>query len=398
MSDTILKGIRVVELARFKAAPVGARILAALGAEVIKVEPGQPPDLERLDPDGTQDGFRWPDTGGMKLSISLDQRLPEARPILKKLLDISDVVIENFLPDQPDRLGLDYDEIRRSNPRIIIMRQPGLGLNGPYRDFVAYGLSIQALGGLDYITGFPDSPIGPNFSYPDYTSGINSAMAVLGALDYRRRTGRGQVIELPLYTTMVSSLGSVPLEYSANKRTETGLGNHDRYIFPHNAYKCIGEDRWCVIAVTSDEEWANLRSALGNPAWAGRPDFNTVLGRRQHNDEIDRHIAEWTSIRTAEEVFDILQKVGVTAGIVAKGSDMMSDPHLKERGFFKVSHNHPKYGDHPNYSIPPVIFSQTPCLFGPGPALGEHNNYVYKELLGISDEEIKRLTAAGVFG
>jgi len=397
MKDTILKGIRVVELARFVAAPMCARILAALGAEVIKIETSKALDMQRLDADNTRDGYRWPDSAALKKSASLNLKHPEAIELMKKLLQISDVFIENMLPDGPSKLGLDYAEIRRNNPKLIIVRMPGLGLAGPYRDFVAYGLAVQALGGLDDTTGFPGSPIGPNFSYPDYISGAHAALSVIAALDYRRRTGRGQIIEAPLYMAMSSLLRSAPLEYSANKISVKGMGNRDRYMFPHNAYKCKGEDRWCVIAVRSDDEWKGLCKALGNPSWAKKPEYDTVLGRRNKIDEIDSHIQEWTSVRTAEDVVETLQKSGIPSGIVVKGSDMMSDPHLKERDYFKITTNHPRYGSHPNYSVPPILFSETPCLFGPAPKLGEHNDYVYGKLLGLSKAEIKSNTDAGIF-
>lgn len=396
MSDTILKGIRVIETARFVAAPMCARILAGLGAEVIKVETNKPMDMQRLDADNTRDGYRWADSAALKKSASLSLKFPEAIEIMKKLLAVSDVFIENMLPDGPAKLGLDYDEIRKNNPGLIIMRMPGLGIIGPYRDFVAYGLSVQALGGLDDVTGLPGSPIGPNFSYPDYVSGMHAALSVLAALDYRRRTGKGQIIEAPLYMAMSSLLGSAPLEYSANNLSVKGIGNLDRYMFPHNSYKCKGEDRWCAIAVSTDDEWKALCKVVGNPALS-RPEYDTVSGRKKDYKEIDKQIETWTLSREAPEVFETMQKAGVPAGIVAKGSDLMEDPQLKAREYFKISHNHPRYGDHPNYSVPPIVFSGTPCAFGPAPKLGEHNGYVFGELLGMSKEEIQKYTEAKIF-
>ncbi|MGV8059655.1 MAG: CaiB/BaiF CoA transferase family protein [Smithellaceae bacterium] len=397
MNDGILKGIRVVEMARYIAAPMCTRILASLGAEVIKVESNNPLDNMRLDPDGTRDGWRWPDNGALKKSVSLSMKHPEAVKIIVDLLKISDVCVDNMLPDQPARLGLDYDAIQQMNPGIIIVRMPGLGLTGPYCNFLSYGMGAQALGGLDDITGFPGSPTGPNYSYPDYISGVNGAMAVISALDFRRRTGKGQVIEAPLYMSMAAYLGSATLDYSANKNVAKGIGNRDRYMFPHNAYKCRGEDRWCVIAISSDQEWASLCQVLGKPGWANKPEFETVLGRKQNSEEIDRHIEEWTSNRPPEEVFELLQKAGIPAGIVAKGSDLMSAPHLKEREYFQTTLNHPRFGSHPSYMVPPIHFSEITHKFGPAPKLGEHNDYVYGKLLGLSEGEIKRLTDAGVF-
>ncbi|MGV8059695.1 MAG: CaiB/BaiF CoA transferase family protein [Smithellaceae bacterium] len=397
MKDGILKGIRVIETARFVATPMCSRILASLGAEVIKVETGDPLDQMRVDADKTRDGYRWPDNAALKKSASLSLKHPEAIKLMTKLLKISDVFVENFLPTQPAKLGIDYDDIRKSNPGLIIVRMPGLGLKGPYRDFTAYGLAIQALAGLDDITGFPGAPIGPNFSYPDYVSGTHAAFSVLAALDYRRRTGKGQIIEAPLYMAMASFLGVAPLDYSANKFSTKGIGNRDRYLFPHNAYKCQGEDRWCVIAIRSDAEWASLCNVMGNPCWIKKTEYDTVLGRKNDIDEIDKHIQEWTSVRTAEEVFESLQKAGIASGIVAKGNDSMSDPHLKERSYFLTTTNHYRYGSHPSYPVPSMIFSETPCQFGPAPKLGEHNDYVFRELLGLSEAEMKTLSTQGVF-
>lgn len=397
MRESTLKGIRVVEIARYVAAPMVTRILASLGAEVIKVESSDPLDQMRIDADGTREGYRWPDNAALKKSASLSLKHPEAAKILIKLLEISDVFVENLFPDAPARLGLDYDAIYKKNPGLIIVRMPGLGLMGPYRNFGAYGLSVQALAGLDDTTGFAGSPIGPNFSFPDYISGVHAALTVVTALDYRRRTGKGQTVEAPLYMAMASVLGVYPLEYSANKNSIKGMGNGDRYMFPHNAYRCLGEDRWCVIAVRSHADWTNLCKVLGNPSWAAAPEFNTVLGRKKKADEIDRHIEEWTSTRPAEEIMSLLQSEGIPAGIVAKGSDMMSDQHLKEREYFNITRNHQRYGDIPNQAIPAIKFSKTPCLFGLPPQLGEHNAYVYGELLGMTAEEIKSLSDAGVF-
>lgn len=396
-TNTIFNGIRIVELARYMAAPLGSRTLAAMGAEVIKVESAQVPEIQRLDADGTMDGYRWPDFAALKKCISLNLRYPEALAVLKELLKISDILVDNFLPNQSVKIGLDYDELRSMNPRLIIMRQPGLGLTGPYRNFVAYGMPVQALGGLYDTTGEPGTPMCPNFSHPDYISGFNSAIAQISALDYRRRTGKGQVIELPLYMSMASFIGSAGLEYTANGNGLKGMGNRDRYMSPHNAYKCKGDDRWCVIAVTSDDEWESLCKVIGNPDWSAKPAYKTVAGRKKDASAIDRHIGEWTSTRLAEDVFEMLQNEGVPAGYVAKGSDLLSDPHLKERGYFQTTPNHPRYGSHPNYSIPAIKFSETPCMFGPPPKLGEHNDYVYRELLGMDEAEIRRLTEKGVF-
>lgn len=397
MKDGICKGIRVIELARYLAAPMVARILASLGAEVIKLETNSLIDIQRVDPDGTRDGWRWPDSGALKKSISLNMKHPEGLRIMKELMKISDVSIDNLVPGQPERIGLDYNELRQVNPGIIIVRMPGFGTTGPYRDFLAYGMGVQALGGLNDITGLPGQPIGPNYSYPDYISGVNGAMAIMAALDFRKRTGKGQMIELPLYMSAASFLGSAALEFSGNKRNVKGIGNRDRRMFPHNTYKCQGEDRWCVIAITSDTDWQSLCNIMGNPDWASKPEYNTILGRKKDIGEIDRHIEEWTSARTAEEVFQLLQKAGVASGIVAKGSDLTSDPHLKQRDYFQTTYNHYKFGSHPSYSVPPMKFSETPTIFGPAPKLGEHNDYVYRELLGMSEAEIKKLTGEGVF-
>ena len=396
MENSILNEIRVVESARYVAAPLTGRILAALGAEVIKVETNQPLDYQRLDADGTKNGYRWPDSAALKLSVTLDLRHPEGLRIMKELLKVSDVFIESFRPEGLAELGLEYPAIQQINPRIIMVRMPGFGLAGPYRDFVAYGMAVQALGGLCDTTGFPDSlPIGPNLSFPDYFSGVNTALAVLAALDFRRRTGKGQVIEAPLYLAMTSVMGPASLDFSANLRVAKRMGNRDPYACPHGAYKCQGNDRWCVMAIRSDKEWANFCQAIGNPDWANKPEFATLLARRHNADELDRYVEAWTSAREVEDVVEVLQKAGVPAGIVTKGSDMLSDPHLKEREYWKTS-QHPRYGSHPTFPVP-IGFSKTPCVFGPSPKLGEHNDYVYGKVLGLSKGEIKRLTEAAVF-
>jgi benzylsuccinate CoA-transferase BbsF subunit len=268
-----------------------------------------------------------------------------------------------------------------------------MGQTGPQRDYVGYGPTVQAFSGMTYLTSFPGQPpIGPGFSYADHIAGLYASIALLGALEHRRRTGEGQYIDISEVEAMTGLLGGAVLDYTARGKEPEPAGNSSPLAAPHNVYPCRGENRWCAIAVFTDEEWRGLKRALDNPYWAEDARFATLAGRCENIDELDRRMVAWTRERTAEEVMSRLQENGVAAGAVQDAADLAGDPQLKERGFFV---NKPEIGKFVDAT--PIRLSQSPAEYKrAAPSQGQDNDYVYGKLLGMSEKEMADLKDSGV--
>ena len=398
-----LKGIRVIDFTWVHAGPSATRVLSDQGAEVIKVESGFAMTVTGgpvpKTPRGTGQRHNW---NAGKLSVSLNMKTPEGIAIAKRLVAISDVVAENFSGRVMPRWGMDYESLRKIRPDIIMLSMSGLGRTGPWKDHVSYGQTLQAWSGFTYLTGFPDTdPCGPASAYSDAVGGMAGAQALLMALIHRARTGQGQLIDLSQLEGLVSLLGTVALDMSANKRD--GAIQRAGNRLPHGegsptgAYRCAGEDRWVAISVDTDEDWSAFSRAVGGLPWTHEPRFAGVAQRRPHADELDRLVESWTSQRTPEEVMRILQAVGVAAGVVQSGEDLYGhDPQLKERGFFRrVTDVH---GESFTIESAPYKLSRTPGgTPRAAPDFGEHQDYVLKGLLGMTDEELEENAIAGAF-
>jgi benzylsuccinate CoA-transferase BbsF subunit len=399
ITSGILEGVRVIELAMNLGIPYAGRILAAQGAEVIMVETSKLSQVLRHPPwigfDSSQAYF--PELSAMKLSISLDLRYPEGQRVFKELVRISDVVTQNFSHEAITEWRVDYETLKEVNPRLIYLSGPAMGGSGPFRDYIGYGLMTQGLCGLAGLTGTSDSPPqAPGINLPDSYAGILGAGFVVAALQRRERTGQGMHIELPLYLAGVTALGPHILDYVANQRVNQRIGAHSPDFAPHNFYPCQGEDRWCAITCFTDDQWEALCGVLGNPLWTKDPKFATILSRKENEEELDQLIGRWTTGRKAEDVMEMMQRAGVSAGIVAKPSDLTADPHLMARDYWLKTVS-PAHGPHPNFPVP-IRLSDAPFQWGHTTAsIGEHNQYVYGKLLQMSKEEIQRLTDEGVF-
>jgi len=271
---------------------------------------------------------------------------------------------------------------------------PGYGHSGPYKEYVGFGLLLEALVGHAWLRGYADSdPTTHNTVYAcDTTAGAVAAFMILGALFQRRRTGQGQFIDLAQAETFIPHLGQAIMDYTMNGRVQRTVGNRDAgmAMAPHGCYRCQGHDRWLTLAVGSDDDWRGLCRAMGDPTWANEERFADAVSRFHHQDELDKRIEAWTIQHDNYALMHILQREGVSAGPVMDGRDCYHDPHLKERGYF-VEVTHPEAGTHlyPGFM---VQMSGTPPTYRmPAPCLGEHNEYVYKKLLGVSDEEYAEL-------
>jgi benzylsuccinate CoA-transferase BbsF subunit len=278
-----------------------------------------------------------------------------------------------------------------------MLRTSNQGQDGPFSRLGGLGLQLNALCGFVHFTGWEDrDPLSFMFAYPDYFVPHFAVAAVSAALDNRRRTGEGRMIDLAQNEAAFHFIAPQILEYGANGRESTRHGNSDPHAAPHNAYPCKGDDSWCAIAVFTDDEWQRFCGVLGNPAWTTEPRFTDLSARQKNEVELNRLVGEWTSQHTAQEVMERMQAAGVASGVVKKSQDVREDPQLNENDFFWMM-DHPEIGEFPHMGQPSTL-SETPARPRmPAPRLGEHTEFVCKEFLGMSDAEFDRLLVAGAF-
>ncbi len=388
-NQPILHNIRILDFTWVLAGPYATRLLADFGAEVIKVQPPMPEAQDRF-----ARGYynTW---NRNKLGISLSLNKPEGIALAKKLVSISDAVVENFAPRVMANWGLDYDNLKKIKPDVIMLSMSTIGNTGPWRDYVGFGPTIQAFSGLTYLTSYPDKPpSGLGYAYADHMAGLFAALALLGALEYRRKTGEGQHIDLSQVETMTSLLSEAILDYAVTGKASRPVGNRSSEVAPHGVYRCRGDDRWCAISV-SDCQWQGFKRALDNPSWADDKKFGTLEDRLKNADELDRLVETWTKKHTAEEVMALLQREGVPAGVVQDARDLANDPQLRARGFF-VELGHSELGKTVSDTTP-IKLSDTPAGYRrAAPGLGQDNDYVYQKLLNMSEAEMAELKQRGI--
>lgn len=395
-NKTALGNIRILDFTWVLAGPYGTRFLADYGAEVIKVQSAQ--TMIGVVQTAYAAGY-FNTYNRNKLGIALNMSKPEAREIARRLVRISDIVVENFSTRVMQNWELDYNHLKQLKPDIIMVSMSGMGHTGPWKNQVSYGPTIQALTGITYLTSYPVGPaVGFGYSYSDHIAGLTAALAAMAALEFRFKTGNGQHIDMSQLEAMASLLGTASLEYSANNRYVKSQGNRPEYPSgtPHGVYRCKGEDRWCAIAVFEDSEWKSLASVINDRKWVSDARFGTIAGRINNQDELDRLIEEWTINYIPAEVMQRLQSAGVACGAVHDGRDLAEDPQLKHRGFF-VKQQHPELGL-TTFDGSPIKLSETPAQFKrAGPVLGQHNSYVYQELLGMTEEEVQEYIRQEIF-
>jgi len=411
-----LAGVRVIDLSMWFAGPMASRLLADMGAEVIKIEslkhidPWRGPVVRnpRLDarfpvkidsdrPYNCAAGFNLQNRNKYGATLALDT--PQGKELFKKLVGLSDVVLENYSPRVMANFDLDYPVLKEINPGIIMMSLPALGRTGPDRDHVAFGQTIDCMSGMAYLTGYlgEEPMLQSGLSYGDPLAGLNAAFAIVAALRYRRHTGKGMHIDLSQVEAIVSLNADAVMDYTMNGRIRERAGNRHPSMAPHGCYRCRGEDRWVVVAIPSDVAWQRLCRVLGQGSLAEDTRFSDMLGRYQCQDELDRIIEAWTVEHDHYEVMHILQAAGIPAGPVLDAKELVEEPHLNERGFFEMV-THPETGRHPYIGMY-ARFSRTPGgIRRPAPCLGEHNEYIFGTLLGLSQEEMARLEEAGIIG
>ena len=394
-----LSGVRIVEPGQVWALPYAISPLAAYGAEVIKVESAVRPDSSRGSPQpDSQVGDQPWNNGGMyheanrnKLGISLDLNTDRGKELFKELVSVSDVVAQNFPPRVMRNFGLDYLELWKIKPDIIVLDSTAYGSSGPWENYIGYGSSLQAVTGLTYLTGYEDSgPVQGGILFNDTLGALNATYAILLALAHRERTGQGQWIDLSQYEAGVAHLGEAFMEYEMNGVVPTRRGNSHPDHAPYGLYPCAGDDGWVSITVTSDAEWANFVRAVGE-AWASNRDWETTKSRLSQQKSLDEAIGRWTSDKDKHEVMHLLQSGGVACGAVYNTRDIATDAHHADRGFFEISQHPEPVGPRP-HSTP--LFGLTGVDRPPdrlAPRFGEANRKVFQELLGRTDQEYDEL-------
>ena len=384
MDAGILNGLRVLDFTRVMAGPFATRLLADFGAEVIKVQSQKTAKGTEIKPGAYFNIFNL-----NKRSITLDMSRPEARQLALKLVAISDVVIENFAPRVMSNWAMTYADLKAVKHDLIVLSMSGMGQTGPWRDCVAFGPTVQALGGLTYLTSYAkDSPIGVGYAYVDPMAGLFGALAVLAAVAYRDRTGRGQFVDLSEYEVAAALIGPALMEAAATKTEISPSGNRSTVepAAPRGCYRCKGTDRWCAIAACNEEQWRALCRVLGSPGWIEDQRFATLPDRINYARQLDELIEKKTAKRSAPELAKLLQSAGVPAAAVQDAEDLANDPQLLARNFF-VHLPHPALGDTVSDGSPIRLRRTVAQNWKAAPALGEDNRYVYLDLLGLTEAE-----------
>ncbi len=398
----VFDGLKVLDFGWIGVGPITARYFADHGATVIRIESASRFDGLRMAPPykeatpGINNSQFFANFNASKKSLGLNMAHPDARALAKRLcLEWADVIVEGFTPKQMRAWGLHYEDLSPTRPDLIMVSTCQLGQTGPYAMYAGYGNMAASLAGYYEITGWPDR--GPSMVYGAYTDMLTPAVGaglIASSLDYRRRTGKGQWIDLAQFEIGVNYSPATILDYTVNGRIATRQGNQDTRACPHATYRCRGDDRWLSLAVFTEEEWQALVATMGNPAWARAERFAALADRKAHEDELNRLIEEWTQSQDAEQLEALLQESGVAAGLVAKQSDLFSDPQLQDWGFFAWSH-HKVMGRSPYDGLMSHL-SKTPGHVAPAPLLGEHYETVLKDILKFTDEEIAEMIGQGV--
>jgi crotonobetainyl-CoA:carnitine CoA-transferase CaiB-like acyl-CoA transferase len=398
-----LEGLKVIDLTWLISGPIACKTLADHGAEVIKIESASVPDNIRITTPfnaniaGVNRSATFANYNSSKYSLSLNLKHPKALKIAKRLVAWADVVVESFRPGTMQRWGLGYEELKKLKPDIIMLSMTMQGQTGTFSHVPGVGTQLQALVGVTHLTGWPDrEPAGTPIPYPDFVSPWYIVVAIMAALDYRRRTGHGLYIDISQLETSLQFMGIPLLDYMVNSRVQTRIGNQHPYAAPHGVYCCQGDNRWCAIAVFTDEQWRSLCEVMASPSWTRDPNFATFLSRKENESELNTLVEEWTSTHTAEEVASLLQAAGVPAGIVQNGQDLLEhDSQLQHRHHF-WAFDHPETGQHVTEVAPYRLSCSPGEPKWAAPRLGEHNNYVCTQILGMSDAEFIGLVTEGV--
>jgi benzylsuccinate CoA-transferase BbsF subunit len=401
MSKLPLEGIKVLDFTWVIAGPLITKCLADYGATVIRVESMARPCFLRVS-GPFRDRVVGPDTttyyaffNPNKYSASLNLKKPVGLRTARKLADWADIIVENYTPGTMARLGMDYETVKKTNPGVIMLSTSGQGQTGPLAGVPMTGMILVALTGFMFYSGWPGEestqPFGP---VNDFITPSFALPAILAALRNRKFTGRGQSIDLSQLEAGIQFLAPGILDYIVNGRQVGNVGNSSPEAAPHGVYPCA-DNRWCAIAVFTDDEWKSLCAALEHPDAADDPLFNTFACRKRNEDKLNEMVGQWTVNHAPEYIMQALQRAGVQAGVVQNSRDVCGDPQLKARGHFWTM-RHPVIGDSVSFAEP-AILSETPAQpLRPAPCMGEHTEFVASEILNMSEQELVELLSDGV--
>ena len=405
-----LHGLRVLEMGQLIAIPSAMKMLADMGAQVIRME-----SIHRLESyrnaslyENNSEGAFWNrganfyEQNRNKLGLTLDLSKPEGLSILKELIKVTDIFAENFTPRVMKSFGIEYEDLVKIKPDLIMVSSTGYGFDGPWANFGATGPATESASGMAIMTGYHnDMPIMPEIPYIDYTAAEHTVFAIMSALIHRMSTGEGQFIDISQTETASATVPEALLDFIVNGRVEPRHGNDDPVMAPHGCFRCKGQDKWITIAVQDDHEWKTLCEILNiEEAQANSKDYSSTLDRWTNRNElhklIDNHTKDWDN----HKLTHLLQSNGVAAGSVMESPDLLFDKHLQDRGFYEVVEHHPSTGMPPlPYASRPWKFSETPAVTPKAaPIMGENNEFILKELLGKTDEEFDALVATQIIG
>jgi crotonobetainyl-CoA:carnitine CoA-transferase CaiB-like acyl-CoA transferase len=395
-----LSGIRILDFGQVIVSPFATRWLALMGAEVILIESSRRP-VQRVTPPfafgrpGPNTGARFNTLNNNKLSCTLNLKTPEAVAIVKKLAAVSQIVTENFSSGTMEKLGLAYDDLRQVNPELIYLSATAFGHTGEWRGYAGFHSTVNALSGLAQITGYPGGAqrlLGAVL--PDTIGGIYITYALLTALYAQRQSGRGCYIDFSMLEGLMTIMPEAIIDYTLNGRKRTRIGNRDESKSPHGIYRCKGDDAWVAISVQSQAEWETFCDTTRHAEWKNDPRFANELDRLTRNDELDQLIETWTKQRTANEITELLQTASIASGPALNIGQILEDDHLQQRGFI-IEVDHPEAGPRKTAGLPWLNDNVPEREYRRAPLLGEHNDYVFAELLGLSSDEVAELKKTG---
>jgi formyl-CoA transferase len=389
-----LADLRVIELGTLLAGPFCGQLLGDLGAEVIKVEPpGQGDPLRQWGREQAHGkSLWWPVVARNKKAITLDLRQSEGQELLRQLVAKTDFLLENFRPGTLEKWGCGWDELSRINPRLIMIRVSGFGQSGPYARRAGFGAIGEAMGGLRYVVGDPSAPPSRmGISIGDSLAATFACLGALAALHYRERTGRGQVVDSAIYECVLAMMESLITEYDKAGYIRERTGAILPKIAPSNVYS-TQDGEMVLIAANQDTVFTRLAQAMGQPELARDARYATHVARGEHQAQLDALIAAWAGAHPRAEVLRLLEAFGVPGGLIYRAPEMLSDPHFAAREAI-VSVPHPDFGELKMQNVAPRLSESPGSIRSPSPRMGEHNEAVYRELLGLSAERLRQLEA-----
>jgi len=397
-------GLRILDLTNWWAGPAAAQVFATLGADVIHIESIQRPDGIRLAGGAFTGHEQWWEYGAIFLSTNINKRgltlnlnHPAGRDLLHRLIQISDVLIENFSPRVIEHFGLDWTTVHALNSRLIMVRMPAFGLTGPWREYVGFAQTMEQISGLAWVTGHVDDqpriPRGPC----DPFAGMHGAFALLVALRAREATGEGQYVEAPMVEGALNAAAEQVVEFTAYGGLIRRGGNRSPGVAPQGLYPCRGTEQWLALSIATDAQWQALKAMLGQPSWAADPTLDTLAGRTAAHDRIDMQLKRWAAARELPTLVEQLVAAGIPAAPVVDPRATSEHPQMRDRGFFETC-IHPVVGTHPIPTLPFRFAGVDHWLRAPAPTFGQHNHEILSGLLGLTAEQIAALEADAVIG